>query len=170
LADVIAKFAEHEGVDGENISIVGRGAGGALALLLAGARPGLVKAAVAIDPVADWDVEFDDADDTWRSWHVRHLGLPSVTRAKHSLRSPVTFVGAIDIPLLLIGTDTVSPGRAAQLDALTASMRELNVTFTQDVAVGETPWSTAVHAANFIRDIVGANQNNPAEGMRTDGV
>ena len=49
-------------------------------------------------------------------------------------------------------------------------MREFDVPFTQDVAVGETPWSTAVHAAQFIRGIVGPNQANPAEGMRIDGV
>jgi dipeptidyl aminopeptidase/acylaminoacyl peptidase len=170
LVDAIEALGAHEGVDADQIAIVGRGAGGTLALLLAGARPGVVRAAVAIDPIADWDAEFDQADDTWRDWHVRHLGLPSATRAKHGLRSPETFVGAIEVPLLLIGTDTVAPGRAAQLDALTATMRELGVAFDQDVAVGETPWATAAHAAGFVRGIVGPNQADPAEGMRTAGV
>jgi Tol biopolymer transport system component/dienelactone hydrolase len=170
LADAIEALRNHEGVDGEQIAVVGRGAGGALALLLAGARPGLVRAAVAIDPVADWDAEFDEADDTWRAWHVQHLGLPAANRAKHGLRSPATFVGAVEVPLLLIGTDTVSAGRAAQLDALTATMRELGVAFDQDVALGETPWATAVHAAGFVRGVLGPNRAAPAEAMRTEGV
>ncbi|MEA2510777.1 MAG: hypothetical protein QOJ59_264 [Thermomicrobiales bacterium] len=170
LADAIAALQAHEGVDSDQIAIVGRGAGAALALILAGARPGLVRAAVAIDPIADWDVEFDQADDTWRAWHVRNLGLPAANRAKHGMRSPETFVGAVEVPLLLIGTDTVPPGRAAQLDALTATMRELDVAFDQDVALGETPWATAAHAAGFVRGVVGANQADPAEGMRTEGV
>lgn len=170
LADAIEALRRHEGVEPEQIAIVGRGAGGALALLLAGARPGLVRAAVAIDPIADWDVEFDQADDTWRDWHLQHLGLPAASRAKHGLRSPATFIGAVEVPLLLIGTDTVSPGRAAQLDALTATMRELGVAFDQDVALGETPWATAAHAAGFIRSVVGPNRANPADAMRTEGV
>jgi dipeptidyl aminopeptidase/acylaminoacyl peptidase len=170
LADAIAALRGQEGVDPEQIAIVGRGAGGALALLLAGARPGLVRAAVAIDPIADWDVEFDQADDTWRAWHVFHLGLPAASRAKHGLRSPATFVGAVEVPLLLIGTDAVSPGRAAQLDALTATMRELGVAFDQDVALGQTPWATAAHAAGFVRGVVGPNRSDPAAAMRTEGV
>jgi hypothetical protein len=101
---------------------------------------------------------------------VQHLGLPAAARAKHGLRSPATFVGAVEVPLLLIGTDTVAPGRAAQLDALTATMRELAVAFDQDVALGETPWATAAHAAGFVRGIVGANRSDPAEAMRTEGV
>ncbi|HKG24080.1 MAG TPA: alpha/beta fold hydrolase, partial [Thermomicrobiales bacterium] len=170
LADAVAALQAHEGVDPDQIAIVGRGAGGAMALLLAGARPGLVRAAVAIDPVADWDAEFDQADDTWRAWHLRNLGLPAASRAKHGLRSPTTFVGAVEVPLLLIGTDAVAPGRAAQLDALTATMRDLGVSFTQDVAPGAIPWATAAHAAGFIRAIVGPNAADPAEGMRTEGI
>jgi Tol biopolymer transport system component len=168
LADAIAALAANEGVDGGKISIVGRGYGGALALILAGARPGLVQAVAAIDPVVDWDAELDDADDAWRTWHLRYLGLPAAARMRHSLYSVTTFIGAIEVPTLIIGTDNAGPGRAEQLELLKEVAIELGVGSSVDFGTseGETNWAVASHAAAFIREAVGPNPGGSAEAIR----
>ena len=50
LADAARVLCEQDGIDLDRIAIVGDGIGGAMALLLAGGRPGYVDAVVAIDP------------------------------------------------------------------------------------------------------------------------
>jgi hypothetical protein len=52
---------------------------------------------------------------------------------------------------MIIGTDRAPAGRAAQLDELTADMRELEVSFEHEVSLNETEWETAMKAAAFIR-------------------
>lgn len=171
LVDAAAALRSQKGIDGERIAVVGRGHGGALALLLAGGRPGTVQAVVAIDPIADWDLEFDQADDAYRAWHARNLGLPAAARGHHALRTPETFVGVIDVPLLLLGTDTAPPGRASQLDALTATMQELDRRYDQDVSLGETEWATTARAARFLRQAFPVRKAEPAaEALSADAV
>jgi Tol biopolymer transport system component/pimeloyl-ACP methyl ester carboxylesterase len=168
LADAIEHLANQDGVDAGKISIVGRGYGGALALILAGARPGLVKSVAAIDPIVDWDAELDDAGDTWRAWHLGYLGLPAAARMRHSLYSVTTFVGAIDVPALIIGTDSAGPGRAEQLELLKEVVSEIGSGSSVDFGTseGESRWQVASHAAAFVREVVGPNPEGPAEGIR----
>jgi len=152
LAGLIDELRKIEGIDKNRIAIVGQGHGGALALLLAGARLGSVQAVAAIDPIADWNTEFDHADGSRRAWLVRNFGLPAVSFGPYAERTPVTFAGLIDVPLLLIGTDPAPAGRADQLELLAADLRELNVTFEQELASGGTPWRVGQRVAGFLRE------------------
>ncbi len=158
LLETITAVREFEAVDGHSIAIVGWGYGGALALVLAGARPGSVQAVVAIDPVCDWDDEFDQSTRDWREWQVRNFGLPTLSRGKHALRTPATFIGVADSPLLLIGTDRATDGRASQLASLLAIMQELETPHTHESAGKESLWETGERAARFIRETFGPNR------------
>ena len=113
--------------------------GAALALVLAGSRPGVVKAVAAIDPVCDWNIEFDHADHVERDWLSENLGLPANNQGVYALRTPTTYAGVIDAPLYLLGTENAPAGRAAQLDGLVALLSELERPFTQDVAIASLP-------------------------------
>ncbi|MEJ7839302.1 MAG: prolyl oligopeptidase family serine peptidase, partial [Thermomicrobiales bacterium] len=68
LAEAGLAMVAGEDIDPAKLSIVGNGFGGALALLTAGARPGIYKAVVAIDPISDWRLEFAEATPIWRTW------------------------------------------------------------------------------------------------------
>ena len=77
-----------EFVDGSRLYLWAKGYGGALALLLAGARPGAADAVAVIDPVTDWDDELDQSDDDF-AWLVSvvsraALGQPGQKRAAHA--------------------------------------------------------------------------------------
>ncbi|HET8524840.1 MAG TPA: alpha/beta fold hydrolase, partial [Thermomicrobiales bacterium] len=151
LADIAAKLRNTSGVDAEQIAVVGRGFGGTLALLLAGARPGSVQAVVAIDPVSDWEEEFEHADDAWRAWLTRVYGLPVSQRGRYALRTPSTFVGVIDVPLLLLGTEQAPAHRATQLDELTRTLDGLGVQYQRETTA-DTDWAISARAAAFLRD------------------
>jgi len=153
LADAARVLCEQDGIDLDRIAIVGDGIGGAMALLLAGGRPGYVDAVVAIDPVADWDMEFARADDRQRAWMQRAYGIPSVNKAIYNLRTPSTFAGAIDQPVLLIGTRDAPAGRAEQLTGLEADLQGLGVNVTVEHEPRETEWSTALRAAVFLHKV-----------------
>ena len=153
MRDALKKF---EGVDYGRIAVVGKGYGGSLALLLAGSRPGQVQAVVAIDPISDWDQEFDHADEGMRGWMTKNFGIPATSRGIYAVRTPATFVGVIDAPLMVIGTDQAPSGRASQLDELTADMRDLEVDFVHEVSLGESDWEVGAKAAAFLRQFLNA--------------
>lgn len=156
LAALIAEVKNSDGIDKHRVGVVGLGYGGALALLLAGARIGTVQAIAVVDPVADWNSEFDAADAARRDWLVRNFGLPAISFANYAVRTPSTFAGLIDAPLLLIGTEHAPAGRAEQLDLLAADLRDLNVSFERESATGETAWSIGQRVAIFLRDTLRA--------------
>ena len=120
-----------------------------------GEPAGQVQAVVAIDPIADWDLEFDFADADFRAWMTKNFGIPATNRGTYALRTPSTFVGVIDAALLIIGTDRAPAGRAAQLDELTADMRELEVIsstrFAQRNRVGYRDQSRRLHSPDADR-------------------
>lgn len=140
-----------EGIDWGRVAVVGSGHGGTLALLMAGSRPGHVQAVVAIDPITDWDTEFDYADAAEREWLARTFGIPATSRGVYAMRTPATFVGVIDAPVMIVGTDRAPAGRALQLDELTADMHELDVSFEHDVSHGESAWELGLKIAGFLR-------------------
>jgi dipeptidyl aminopeptidase/acylaminoacyl peptidase len=156
LAGLIAELKKIEGIDKHRIAVVGAGHGGALALLLAGERLGAVQAIAVVDPITDWNVEFDNADAARRDWLVKTFGLPAVTFGPYAYRTPATFAGLIDVPLLLIGTEPAPAGRAEQLDLLAADLRDLDVEFEREVASGETEWSIGQRIAAFLSDALRA--------------
>jgi dipeptidyl aminopeptidase/acylaminoacyl peptidase len=154
LIDALDALRNMPSVDGDRIAVVGQGYGGTLALLLAGGRPGTVKAAVAIDPITDWDLELDEADDEWRSWILKNYGLPSANAGRYALRTPATFAGVIDAPLLMIDTDRTPIHRTIQREVLAGTIREIGVDVREQVVTGETEWETAGRAAKFVRDAI----------------
>jgi dipeptidyl aminopeptidase/acylaminoacyl peptidase len=154
LVDALDALRNMGSVDGKRLAVVGEGYGATLALLLAGGRPGLVSAVVAIDPICDWELELDEADDTWRAWILKNYGLPAANLGRYALRTPETFAGVIDAPLLLIGTDRVPAHRALQREALVGTIRDLGVDLREETVTGETYWETAARAAAFIRDSI----------------
>ena len=154
LAGLIEELKKIEGIDKSRIAIVGEGHGGALALLLAGSRLHSVQAVAVVDPITDWNIEFDNAAAWRRAWLVKNFGLPAVSFGPYAERTPITFAGLIDAPLLLIGTDPAPAGRAEQLDLLAADLRELNVPFEREIATGETAWTIGQRVAAFLREIL----------------
>jgi dipeptidyl aminopeptidase/acylaminoacyl peptidase len=146
------------GIDNRRIGIAGAGYGGALALLLAGSRPGTVRAVAAIDPVTDWNGEFDHADQETRDWVIRNLGLPATSQGVFALRTPTTYAGVIEEALILLGTDAAPAGRSAQLDGLSTLLRELDRPFEQDVSANEPAWSAMRRVATFMRESLTAQE------------
>ena len=140
------------GIDASRIGVVGRGHGGALALVLAGSRPDAIHAVAAIDPLTDWDAELDHADGSMRDWTLRNLGLPATNQGAFAVRTPTTYAGIIEAPLLLMGSDTAPEGRSSQLDAFAALLRELDRPFEQDVSVSEPEWTAMRRVATFMRE------------------
>ncbi|CAN5726462.1 hypothetical protein BH23CHL5_BH23CHL5_09170 [soil metagenome] len=157
IADAIAMLRDLPSVDERNIAMVGIGYGGAMAMLLAGTRPGSVEAIVAIDPVADWDDEFNQGSVEWRSWQMGHFGLPSASRGFHSLRTPATFVGVIECPALILGTSSAAGGRSAQRIDLLETVSSLGVQIEREELGRDTTWEVAERAASFLRQHFGEN-------------
>lgn len=152
LVDLAAWARGLEYVDGTKLFLVGKGYGGALALLLPGARPGTADAVAVIDPVTDWDDELDQADDGFAEWFLTYLGLPSANRGKSSLRTPTTFVGVLDLPVQLVGTNRASIGRSVQLERFAAALDELDVPYSRETSDNESTWETAERVAAFLAD------------------
>jgi dienelactone hydrolase len=170
LVDALGSVA---GIDSKRIGIVGVGHGGALALALAGSQPGMVQVVAAVDPLCDWNAEFDHATHSMRDWIVSNIGLPATNQGRIAVRTPATWAGIIDAPLLLMGTERASAGRASQLDGLTATLRELDRSFEHDVSVAEPEWDAARRVASFIRshlDAVSTERELVAEGASADVV
>ena len=150
-----------EFVDSSRLTLVGNGYGGALALLLAGARPGAVDAVAVIDPVTDWDDELDQSDDEFAHWYLTYLGLPSANRGKSALRTPTTFAGVLGLPVLLLGTSRATLGRAIQLERFAAVLDELQVAYARESSENETNWQTAEKVATFLSNPSGAEMVAP---------
>ncbi len=124
IATSLRVLREHEAGLPEHVVLMGTGFGGALALTGAGGRPGQFAAVVAIDPITDWDRAFDEFSATERAWYQRTFGLPIVEGGRYALRTPSTFAGVIDAPILLITTSDLA---AAHLAPLTDTLADLNV-------------------------------------------
>jgi len=122
LAEAGVALGEASDIDPDKLALVGVGYGGALALLTAGARPGIYSAVVAVDPITDWSIEIGEADTAWRNWISRTYGMPLTDATTFSLRTPSTFVGIIDVPIILIGRASAPVHRQAQLAILAATL------------------------------------------------
>jgi dipeptidyl aminopeptidase/acylaminoacyl peptidase len=157
-----------EFVDGSRLYLVGEGYGGAQALLLAGARPGAVDAVAVIDPVTDWDDELDQSDDEFASWYLTYLGLPSANRGRSALRTPTTFAGVLDLPVLLVGTGRASLGRSIQLERFAAALDELQVPYAREASENETSWATAEKVAAFLANPSGAALVEPVAAAEVE--
>ncbi len=124
IATSLRVLREHEAGLPDHVAIMGTGFGGSLALTAAGGRPGQFTAVIAIDPITDWDRAFDEFSATERAWYQRTFGLPIVEGGRYALRTPSTFAGVVDVPILLI---TTSDAATANLTPLTDTLADLNV-------------------------------------------
>ena len=129
LAAAGEALGAHEGIDPAKLALVGNGYGGTLALVTAGARPGVYAAVVAIDPISDWSIELANTDVAWRSWVTDRFGLPLTHADYYALRTPATFSAIIDVPLLLVRTAGAPAHRRAQFDLLTADLDAVGVAY-----------------------------------------
>jgi dipeptidyl aminopeptidase/acylaminoacyl peptidase len=146
LLEVITLLQENNGVDGSRIAVVGEGYGGALALVLAGSRPDAVQAAVAIDPIVDWDVALDQSEGAVHAWYLNNYGLPLANAGRYALRSPSTFAGVIEAPVLLIDR---TPDEI-HLPLLRSIFEALGRAYWSESARDEPAWATYARAATFI--------------------
>jgi dipeptidyl aminopeptidase/acylaminoacyl peptidase len=146
LLAVIDVLKANNGVDSSRIAIVGHGYGGALALVLAGSRPGTVQGVVAIDPIVDWDIALDDATGAERAWYRDNYGLPIAQMGRYALRTPMTFAGVIDAPTLLIEQTP----EQIHIPLLRSKLDELQRTYWTESAAGESTWSVYARAATFL--------------------
>ena len=135
------------GVDAARIALVGHGFGGTLALLTAGARPGIYSAVVAIDPITDWPTELEAADAAWRTWVTRQYGLPRTNPDRYALRTPATFGAVIDVPLTLISTDAAPGHRREMLAEFLAYLAESGVE-AEHVEAGDEPLGAVLRAVS----------------------
>ena len=152
LLSVIEAVTAIPDIAQDRIGLVGSGQGGALAMVLAGSRPHAVQVVAAVDPVCDWNTEFDHAGDETRAWILDNLGLPATNQGVYAVRTPKTFAGVIEEPLMLMGTEHAPAGRSAQLDSLTVILRDLNHHFVQDVSLAEDEWTAMSRVAAFVHD------------------
>lgn len=131
LAAAGEAMGERDSVDASKLVLIGHGYGGALAMVAAGARPGVFRMVVAIDPVTDWTIELDQADRAWRQWITRQYGLPLTHADRYALRTPETFAEVIDADLLLVSTPVASESRKAQLTSLVGWLDEVGIRYTR---------------------------------------
>jgi dipeptidyl aminopeptidase/acylaminoacyl peptidase len=126
--------------------IAGRSWGGYLALLAAGRQPELWSLGIATMPVADWVSAYEDELAATQE-HDRALfgGSPAELPEFYAERSPITFVGRVRVPLLLVisSNDPHSPRR--QIDNYVERLAATGKTFEiHECEVG--------HAARSIAD------------------
>ena len=131
-------------IDERKLAVVGHGYGGALALLVAGGRPGIFSAVAVVDPITDWAIELEEAAPAWRTWITRQYGMPLTDRDRYAMRTPDTFAAVIDVPLVLVSTG-VSASRTTQADLFTAFLDEAGVSYERIDAPGvSTPEALAI--------------------------
>lgn len=127
LAEAGLALGQEDGVAPDQLALVGKGFGGTLALLTAGARPGVYAAIVAIDPITDWSIELGNCAVPWRNWVTDRFGMPLTDADIYTLRTPMTFSAVIDAPVLLVRTPSAPAHRRVQTDLLIADFEEMGV-------------------------------------------
>jgi dipeptidyl aminopeptidase/acylaminoacyl peptidase len=170
LAEAGLAIIAGEDVDSKKLAIVGDGFGGALALLTAGARPGIYSAVVAIDPISDWRLEFAEATPLWRTWLVQQYGLPRTNPDRYALRTPSTFAAVIDVPVILVSTEGASEGRKQQFEQLTAYLDESGVTWERIDAPVEPLAQTLQRVSQRLNDLFSAVESPEPAPESTDDV
>ncbi len=130
IAEAARALGKEEGVNPDQVALVGHGFGGALALSTAGARPGSFAAVVAIDPIVEWTMELANADVQWRNWVTGVFGMPLTHADNYALRTPATFSAVLDMPVFLVRTASASESRTVQFEALLDDLDNVGVPYT----------------------------------------
>ena len=131
IAEAGWALGEAEGIDASRLALVGVGFGGTLALLTAGARPGIYSAVVAIDPITEWSIELGECSPSWRNWVTTQYGMPLTNPDRYALRTPSTFAAVIDVPVILVSTAGAPVYRQAQTELMAAWLTEMGVPFEE---------------------------------------
>lgn len=152
ISEAGRSLAESPDIDAAKLALVGHGYGGTLALVAAGARPGIYSAVVAIDPITDWAVELDGADPVWRNWVTRQYGLPATNPDRYALRTPATFGAVIDVPLMLVSTASAPAYRREQLDLFTRYLDQVGVTYER-IDAGDPSRAGSTPVAATLRSV-----------------
>jgi dipeptidyl aminopeptidase/acylaminoacyl peptidase len=129
LAEAGRALGAHAGIDPQKLALIGNGYGGTLALVTAGARPGVYASVVAIDPITDWSIELANTDVAWRNWVTGRFGLPLTDADHYALRTPTTFSTIIDVPLTLVRTANAPEHRQLQFDLFAADLDASGVAY-----------------------------------------
>jgi dipeptidyl aminopeptidase/acylaminoacyl peptidase len=157
LLEVIAAIAKNDAVAEGKVAVVGEGYGGALALVLAGSRPGTVQAVAAIDPIVDWDLTLDEAEGPVRAWYFENYGLPLASAGRYALRSPSTFAGVIEAPMLLVEHEK----DRIHVPLFRSLLDELERPYWYESAIGESVWAAFARAATFLANAFSGNLGEP---------
>ncbi|HEV2074012.1 MAG TPA: prolyl oligopeptidase family serine peptidase, partial [Thermomicrobiales bacterium] len=172
LAEVGRALAREEGIARDQIALVGSGYGGALALVTAGARPGVYAAVVAIDPVTDWSIELANCEIPWRNWVTDRFGMPLTDADHYTLRTPATFSAVIDAPLVLVRTASAPEYRKAQMDLFTQDLDEQGVAYEVYEAGEETLPGTLREISKMLtrRFLGGAEMADVVADLKSDNL
>jgi dipeptidyl aminopeptidase/acylaminoacyl peptidase len=103
---------------GEAVFLTGWSYGGYLTLQSMGMRPNLWAGGMAGVVVADWVSQFEDESELLRGYDLALFGgPPSEKRASYERASPITYVGDLSRPVLIIQgrNDTRDPPRQVEL-------------------------------------------------------
>jgi dipeptidyl aminopeptidase/acylaminoacyl peptidase len=103
--------------DPERLVITGGSWGGYLTLLGIGTRPGRWAAAAASVPVADYEAAFEDEAPALQAMdRALFEGTPEEVPERYLERSPLTYIDAVDTPLLILAGENDSRCPIRQID------------------------------------------------------
>jgi dienelactone hydrolase len=143
--ELIDLVAAHEYlVDGgiamrDSVVVSGASYGGYLTLLALGRRPDLWAAGVALVAIADWRMMYDEGIDLREYQAALFGGTPSERPAVYAEASPVTYVGQLAAPLLIIQGRNDARCPASQMQRYVDLARDLGKSV-------EIDWFDAGHA------------------------
>ena len=164
IAEAARALGKEDGINPRQVTLVGHGFGGALALSTAGARPGSFAAVVAIDPITDWAIELANADIQWRNWVTGQFGMPLTHADNYALRTPATFSAVLDIPVILVRTAEASESRRVQFQALLDDLESVGVAYTIVDAPAEPFAATLRRVSQLLAELFHDDMIEPAVG------
>ncbi len=160
IAEAGWALGEAEGIDPNRLALVGVGYGATLALLTAGARPGIYSAVVAIDPITEWSIELGECTPSWRNWVTTQYGMPLTHPDRYALRTPSTFAAVIDVPVILVSTAGAPVYRQAQTELLAGWLAEVGVPFEELGVPDEPLTATLERVGHKLATLLGGNTSD----------
>lgn len=117
---------------------MGRSWGGFATLLSLGQVPGVFQAGVAIAAPSHWFTQWEESPMPWiRRLRVKLMGLPGGDPDLYRRRSPITYAGAFEAPVLIMhGNDDPGPP-SNQAREMAAELERLGKTYECQIYSGE---------------------------------
>jgi dipeptidyl aminopeptidase/acylaminoacyl peptidase len=102
-----AKFVQATGyVDARRIGITGGSYGGFMTLMAIGKTPDIWAAGVALYGITNWMSMLQHSDPLLQQYVKSLLGDPIIDRATYDAASPITYIHAVQAPLLILQGDS----------------------------------------------------------------